>query len=230
VRFDVEVENNIKGGLSYGAASFFFFVKVDQNPDYMLFPGLRYIVSLRPEGDVLRSWADGTQLKIEVRSGSHKQEDLPIGAGPGRTIAYILLTPGIGANLAEFGVERPRYGDSLYVYDLFKQLQLRPERSLRDSACLAIAAEFWMRPKCLEELAGSPDDRIRKSAVEFLHDDVRLPERLEINPFFMTRPDWTEDALQTLDVFADDMRPEVHKEACALLHRLAPTRHAENCR
>lgn len=180
----------------------------------------------------MRSWADATQLKIEVHSGSHKQQDLPIEQGPATTIVYILLTPGMDVNLGEFGgsLQLPRYGAPLYVYDRIKHLQSHPDRTVRDSACLAIATNFWMRPKCLEEAVRSPDDGTRKLAAEFLNDDVQLPERLRVNPFLLARQDWTEDALQTLDIFADDMRPEVHREACAWLRSLAPGGASENCR
>ena len=50
VRFVADVENVIKGELSDKRITFFFFVKVDQNPRYYLDPGKRYIVSLRHEG------------------------------------------------------------------------------------------------------------------------------------------------------------------------------------
>ena len=82
VKFTADVENRIKGDLPDKIITFFFFAKVDQNPDYYLHPGRRYIVSLRNEGGVLRSWADASQLHISVHSGSHNQQDLPLELGP----------------------------------------------------------------------------------------------------------------------------------------------------
>ena len=67
IRFSANVENVIKGNLPEKTIAFFFFVKTDQNPYYYLYPGKRYIVSLRNEGGVLRSWA-GLNPKNATRS------------------------------------------------------------------------------------------------------------------------------------------------------------------
>lgn len=192
VRFVANVENMIKGDLPTKTITFFFFAKLDQNPPYFLDPGKRYIVSLRNEGGVLRSWADASQLKIWVHSGSHNQKDLPLDLGPAATIAYILLTPGADCDLREFGntvgwasySASYSYGDPAYLNERLKELQRSPDRALRDSACLATATMFWIRPKCLERALDSPDDSVRRAAAGFLKsDDVNLVGRLRSNPF-----------------------------------------------
>jgi hypothetical protein len=234
VRFDVNVENVIKGDLREGAISFIFIIKTDQNQDYYLRPGRRYIVSLRREANVLRSWADGTQLKIWVHSGSHRQQNLPLERGPSITIAYILLTPGGDADLEEFrnslGWPPNSYGEPHYVHERLRELQLHPNRAVRDSACLSTASMFWYRPPCLAQVAESPDSHLQAAAKNFLGDDVNLLGRLRSNPFFLSPEPWTEYTLQMLEAFTDDMRPEVRKAACAYLRNVAPLRVVEACR
>jgi hypothetical protein len=231
LKFDASVENLIKGDLP-GNVTFFFFAKLDQKPSYFLEPGKRYIVSLRSEGGVLRSWADATQLMIRVRSGSHSQKELPLELGPEATIAYILLTPGSDVDLREFGnsLTWPYYGDPAYVNQLLKQLELSPDQTLRDSACLSTASMFWIRPKCLEQVLSSPDANAQKAAAGFLKDDVNLPERLRANPFFQSPQHWTDYSTQMLEIYSEDMRPEVRKAACASLRSFAPERAVEHCR
>jgi hypothetical protein len=231
VKFDASVENLIKGDLPRDI-TFFFFAKLDQKPNYYLDPGKRYIVSLRSEAGALRSWADATQLMIKVRSGAHSQKGLPLELGPDATIAYILLTPGSDVDLREFGnsLTWPYYGDPAYVNQLLKQLELSPDRSLRDSACLSTASMFWIRPKCLEQVLTSPDANAQKAAAGFLKDDVNLPERLRANPFFQSPQHWTDYSIQMLEIYSEDTRPEVRKAACASLRSFAPERATERCR
>ena len=57
VRFVADVENVIKGDLADKRVAFFFFAKTDQGSTYFLDTGKRYIVSLRREGGILRSFA-----------------------------------------------------------------------------------------------------------------------------------------------------------------------------
>jgi hypothetical protein len=235
IKFDALVENVIKGDLPYNhKVSFYFFAKVDQNPTYYLEPGKRYIVSLRSEGGVLRSWADATQLKIEVHSGSHRQQDLPLERGPSVTIAYILLTPGADFDPETFantlGLPPNSYGGPQYVNERLKQLQLSPNRTLRDSACIAAARIFWHRPKCLEQAVESPDQSIRQDAAKYLKDDnVNLPKRLQDDPFSLFPGPWTDYMFQMFEIYTEDMRPEVRKAACADLRSLAPQRTVSNC-
>lgn len=194
IRFTAAVDNVIKGELADKTVSFFFFVKLDQNPRYYLYPGKRYIVSLRREGGVLRSWADASQLAIWVHSGSHNQADLPVSLGPAAMIAYILLTPGADCDLREFQntLSWPRYGDPEYVDQRLKELQLSPDRNLRDSACITSAVIFWHRPKCLELAANSSAESIRSAAERFLRtDDVHLAELLRKSPFSLFPQPWT---------------------------------------
>lgn len=160
VRFQANVEDVIKGDLPNKAIAFFFFAKADQKPYYFLDRGRRYIVSLRSEGGVLRSWADATQLAIWVHSGSHDQKEPPLEAGPSTTIAYILLTPGANCDLKEFEntLRLPRYGDPGYVNDRLKRLELSADRELSDAACLTAATIFWHRPNlsAWNKLCGAP--------------------------------------------------------------------------
>lgn len=235
MRYEANVENLIKGDLPT-KLTFFFFAKLNQKPHYDLVPGRRYIVALRSEGGVLRSWADATQLKIEVHSGSHNQKDLPVDRGPETVIAYILLTPGADADLHEFGTNliSPNYGEPAYVNRRLKQLMLSPDRALRELACLNIADHFWIRPKCLEQALESPDSSIRKSAAVYLTDDKADPDVLGLlrtNPtalFPIPRP-MVDSSLQALEIYAEDMRPEVHRAACTALHNIAPQRVVEAC-
>jgi hypothetical protein len=236
MRYEVNVENLIKGDLP-AKLTFFFFAKLDQKPHYDLLPGGRYIVALRSEGGVLRSWADATQLKIEVHSGSHSQNELPLDRGPETVIAYILLTPGADADLREFrnSLIWSAYGDPAYVNQRLKQLTLSPDPGLRDSACFTIANSFWIRPKCLEQALGSPDSNTRKTAASFLEDnknDVDVLGLLRTNPtaLFPIPPPLVDNSLQKLEIYTEDMRPEVRRAACAALHNVAPQRVAEACK
>jgi hypothetical protein len=233
VKFTANVENVIKGDLPRKEIAFFFFAKVDQNPTYFLYPGKRYIVSLRSEGGVLRSWADASQLKIEVNSGAHNQADLPLDIGPEAAIAYILLTPGAGCDPVIFGntLGWPDYGgDPGYVNQRLKQLRLNSNRFIRDSACLTAAMIFWHRPQCLEQCLDSPDSQLRRSAEAFLKtDDVNLPGLLR-NPSSLFPAHCDTYMSQMLEIYAEDMRPEVRKSACALLRSFWPRQDFGQCK
>ncbi len=238
VEFVAEVENAIKGELPDKKITFFFFVKVDQNPRYYLDPGKRYIVSLRREGGVLRSWADASQLNLWVLSGSHNQKDLPLDLGSNATIAYILLTPGVGCNANMFAntlgmtcSTALRYGDPAYVNQRLKQLQLSSNRTLRDSACLTAATVFWYRPACLGQALSSPDNGTRLATARFLKgDDVNLLGRLRSNPFSLFPKPWTDYMSQVFDIYTEDVRPEVRKAACDSLRRFAPQEADQHCK
>ncbi|MGD0869843.1 MAG: hypothetical protein ABSB88_09855 [Bryobacteraceae bacterium] len=233
VKFVANVENVIKGDLPGKEIAFFFFAKADQNPTYYLDPGKRYIVSLRNEGGVWRSFADATQLKIWVRSGSHNQKDLPLELGPEATIAYIQLTPGADCDLHDFGMALgwPRYGDPRYVNQRLKELELSPNRELRDSACLETATMFWHRPKCLEQVLDSPDARDRRAAAKDLKEDgANLSARLRINPSSLFSKHCTDYMTQMFEVYAEDVRPEVRKAACGYLRSFAPQQADEHCK
>jgi hypothetical protein len=233
VKFTANVENTIKGDLPNNGVTFFFFAKVDQNPNYYLDPGKRYIVSLRSEGGALRTWADATQLKIEIRSGSHIQQDLPLNLGPAVTIAYLLLTPGEDYDPEVFrqSLGWPPYSHASpqYVHERLMLLQHHSNGLVSDSSCVAAASMFWYRPKCLEQALKSPDKNVREAAAGFLKDDVKLSERLKANPFFLSPDSWTESSFQMLEIFAEDMRPEVRKAACSSLRNLAPSRTVKSC-
>jgi hypothetical protein len=236
VKFEATVDNVIKGDLSAKTITFFFFTKVDQKPTYYLDPGKRYIVSLRSEGGILRSWADATQLKIEVHSGSHNQQDLPLDRGPAVTIVYILLTPGADCDLDAFanrlvGWPGGSYGDPRYVSERLDQLQRHSNPNVRDSACLEAADIFWYLPKCLDRALQSADNNIREAASKRLnHDDANLPARLRDQPFFLFPKPWTDHMFQWFEILTEDVRPEVRKAACASLQSLAPRRAVERCR
>jgi hypothetical protein len=235
IKFKADVDNVIKGDLQDKTITFFFFAKLDQKPSYYLDPGKRYIVSLRSEAGVLRSWADATQLNIEVHSGSHNEQDLPLELGPAVTIAYILLTPGTDFDLDAFryslGWPPYSYGGPRYVNERLKQLQLHSNRNMRDSACLATASMFWHRPKCLEQAMDSPDSSIRQKARELLQDNsVNLLKQLRTYPFSLFPTSWTDYMIQMFDIYAEDMRPEVRKAACASLRSFAPHQTVEPCK
>lgn len=233
VKFTANVENTIKGDLPKGTITFFFFAKIDQNPNYYLDPGKRYIVSLRSEGSVLRSWADATQLKIEIRSGSHAQQDLPLDLGPSATITYLLLTPGTDYDPDVFrkSLGWPPYSHAgpRYVHERLVLLQRNSNRLISDSACVASASMFWYRPKCLEEALKSPEGNIREAAVGLSKDNLNLLDRLKANPFFLSPDSWTNYSFQMLEIFAEDVRPDVRKAACASLRNFAPTRAVASC-
>ena len=254
VKFVANVENVIKGELPDKTIGFFFFVNLGLKPRYYLDPGRRYIVSLRREGGILRSWADASQLMIEVFSGSHAQKDLPLAppprepvsniperlppdVGPEATIAYILLTPGADCDLNMYAENlfrvRNRYGDRRYVNRLLKQLERHPHRKLRESACLAEADEFeYLRPKCLEQCLGSPDAGIRRDAERRLKekDEVNLSGRLRHNVLSLFPTPWTDYMTQMFEIYAEDIRPEVREAACANLRNFAPQQAAEYCK
>jgi len=234
LQFDAELENTIKGDLRNGKITFYFFLKLDQKPTYYLDPGKRYIISLRSEGHVLRSWADGTQLKIEVHSGSHQQKDLPLALGPAVTIAYILLTPGTDCDISTFAntLDWPPYsfGGPAYVNERLKQLQLSPDPTLSDSACIAAAAMFWHHPECLAKALHSADGTIRRAAQQDLQtNDTDLPTRLRDNPASLFPTAWREYVSQMFEIYAEDQRPEVRKAACESLRSIAPRRIVPQC-
>ena len=235
VKFAANVENTIKGDLPNTTISFFFYANPDLKPYYYLEPGKRYIVSLRSEGGVLRSWADASQLMIRVCSGSHNQKDLPLELGPDATIAYILLTPGADCDLQLFEnnlfLSAYSHGDPGYVNQRLKQLQLSPDRALRDSACLTSATMFWHRPKCLEQCLDSPDSGTRRAAANRLaHDDANLLGWLRNNPSALFPKHWTDYMSQMFEIYTEDVRPEVRKAACASWRSFAPQQAAEHCR
>jgi hypothetical protein len=233
VKFLANVENTIKGNLPDKTITFFFFTKIDQNPNYYLDPGKRYVVSLRSEGDVLRSWADATQLKIEIRSGAHSQQDLPLNLGPSTTIAYLLLTPGTDYDPDVFrrSLAWPPYSHASpeYVQERLMLLQRHSNRLISDSACVASASMFWYHPKCLEGASNSPDGTIRQAATELFRDNFNLLERLKANPFFLSSDSWTNYSFQMLEIFSQDARPDVRKEACLFLRDFAPARAVPTC-
>jgi hypothetical protein len=223
VRFEADVENVIKGNLANKRISFYFFVETDHHGEaYFLSPGRRYIVSLRREGGVLRSWADATQLRIWVHSGAHAQRDLPLTLGAETSIAYIMLTPGAGCSLREFeNTLSWSYGKPEYVQQRLERLQLSSDRELRESACLASAAWFAYRPQCLLAVAGSPDEGNRQQASGFLEtDDVNLAGLLQSNPpALFPEGDYM---AQMLGIYSQDLRPEVRKRAREILQRFRP--------
>ncbi len=238
VKFVADVENVIKGDLQDKRIGFFFFVKVDQNPRYYLDAGKRYIVSLRSEGGLLRSWADASQLNVAVLSGSHNQNDLPLDLGADTTIAYILLTPGIGCDLGNFAstlgmtsATAFRYSNPAYMDERLRQLQLSSNRQLRDSACLTAATIFWHRPECLEQALNSPDNGTRLAAAGLLKDDdLNLSGRLRDNPFSLFPKPWTAYMSQMFEIYAEDMRPGVRKSACESLRNFAPQDAVKRCK
>jgi hypothetical protein len=232
IRFSADVENVIKGDISLKRITFFFFVKLDQNPNYYLDPGKRYIVSLRREGKLFRSWADASQLKIEVYSGTHDQTSLPLALGPGATIAYILLTPGPGCDIRVFEnhLGWPPHSSAApeYVDSLLKQLQTHPDPVLSASACIAAARTFGNRPKCLEHALKTPDKSLREAAEDlFFKDDVRLSARLRHDPLSLFPSAWTDYIYQMLDIYAEDARPDVRQAACEWLRRFGRTQAAD---
>ena len=232
IRFTANVENVIKGDLPNKKITFFFFAKLDQKPTYYLDPGKRYIVSLRREGAVLRSFADASQLRIPIWSGSHDQRDLPLDLGPVATITYILLTPGADCNLEDFGNSlwwpEVASGYPGYVNQRLKVLQSSLNRQVRDSACLAEAAQFWHQPKCLEQALLSPDRRIREAAARRLKEKDYVSGSLQSNPLIPTP--WLDVMTQVFEIYTEDMRPEVRRSACASLRTLAPQKAVEHCR
>lgn len=234
IRFSANVENVIKGNLPEKTITFFFFVKTDQNPYYYLYPRKRYIVSLRNEGGVLRSWADASQLDIEVFSGAHNQKDLPLDLGPEATIAYILLTPGIDCDLNEFShtLRWPLYGDPSYVNQRLAQLQLSSNAVLRNSGCLTAAIIFsGLVPRCLQQLLSSPDAGLRQEAARFLKgDSANLALVLRKNPFYLFPAPWTDYMTQMFEIYAEDLRPEVREAACESLRRFAPQQAVKHCK
>ena len=234
VRFVADVENVIKGELSDKRITFLFFVKLDQNPSYYLDPGKRYIVSLRREGKSFRSWADASQLKIEVYSGAHDQTRLPLSLGASATIAYILLTPGTDCDLHVFerGLYWPPHSSLCpeYVYSLLKRLQTHPDPMLSASACIAAAKIFWHQPKCLERALEAPERSLREAAAELLRDDdVDLLGHLQKDPLSLFPSHWTDYIYQMLKIYAEDSRPEVREAACEWLWRLSPEQTAAPC-
>ena len=232
VKFIANVENALKGDLPVHTVSFFFFVNVDLKPRYYLDPGKRYIVSLRREGGVLRSFADASQLDIEVHSGAHRQEDLPLDLGLETTIAYILLTPGAGFDPTDFEnfLFWPPYGEPGYINQRLKELLSHPDRSVRDSACITSAKIFWHRPGCLKRCLDSPDISVRRRAEEFLHsDDVNLLGQLQNNPSSLF-PEPRNYIVQMFEIYTEDIRPQVRQAACGFLRSAAPAEALKYCK
>ncbi len=233
VKFSANVENAIKGNFHKGPITFFFFANIDQTPTYFLDRGKRYIVSLRSEGGILRSWADASQLKIEVHSGEHSQAGLPLDLGPEATIAYILLTPGTDCDLKTFAntLDWPRYGDPGYVNERLKQLERRSDRDLGDAACVVAASIFWHRPPCLRRCLQSSNPKTRESAARFLETDrVNLLGRLQDDPSSLFPKPWSDYVWQMLAIYTEDTRPEVRRAACRALQKISPQPGPERCK
>ncbi len=236
VKFEAQVENAIRGEFPSETISFYFFAYLDQKHEYYLSPGKRYIVSLRSEGGVLRSFSDGTQLNIEVYSGSHNQKDLPLELGPAATIAYIRLTPGMDLDLDKFKQHLsdawiPSDGSPKYVYERLRVLRKYSDPTVGDAACVAMTLMFEQRGKCLEQAGHSMDASVRHTANEFLeYDDARLLKQLRSDPSSLVPEPWREYMPQMLEIYADDARPEIQKAACSSLRSFASQQTVEQCK
>jgi len=57
-----------------------------------------------------------------------------------------------------------------------------------------------------------------------------LPERLSKNPRSLFPEDWGDYMSQMFEIYAEDVRPEVRKAACADLHNLNSRKPTEQCR
>jgi hypothetical protein len=230
VKYDAIVENTIRGKFPTPNISFYFFMYFGQKHFYNLNPGERYIVSLRTEGGVFRSWSDATQLKIEVSSGSHNQQDLPLRLGPEATIAYILLTPGDDLPMDKYHLDGYQIGmmrdggDILvvpkYAYELLTNVQKHGDPRVRGAACRAGALIFPNLPKCVT--ADNPDPVAR----ERLRDTLDM---LQKTPSALLPERWNKYLLEMLEIYTDDARPAVRAAACADLRNIAPERKVANC-
>jgi hypothetical protein len=233
VRYDAIVENTIRGTFPTSSISFYFFMNFDQKHRYDFQPGEHYIVSLRKDGGVFRSWSDATQLKIEVDSGSHNQQDLPLQLGPEATIAYILITPGNDlpmdqSHLDGYQSELMRASGDIqavpkYSYELLTNLQKHGDPRVGGVACFAIWFLFINDfTNCLA--ADQPDPKVARDKVRETLDFLQktpsalLPER------------WNNYLLEMLEIYADDPHPAVRAAACADLRNIAPERKVANCR
>jgi len=232
VRYDAVVENTIRGTFPTPSISFYFFMDFDQKPLYDFQPGERYIVSLRKDGGVFRSWSDATQLKIEVDSGSHNQQDLPLQLGPEATIAYILITPGNDLildddHLGEYQNALMRYGDDIlavptYAYELVKNLQKHADPRVRSALCRGIS---WLFTHDQTNCPGA-DKPNPETARERLRETL---ESLQKTPTALLPERWNNYLLEALEIYADDPRPAVRAAACADLRNIAPERKVANC-
>ena len=231
VRYDAIVENTIRGTFPTPGISFYFFMNFDQKHPYDLRPGEHYIVSLRKDGGFFRSWSDATQLKIEVDSGSHNQQDLPLQLGPEATIAYILITPGNDLpldHLDGYQIGLMRNEDDIlavpkYAYKLAKNLQKDADPRVRGALCRGISG-LLSHDQTNCPGADKPDP---ETAGERLQQTVDF---LQKTPSALLPEGWNERFLETLEIHADDARPAVRAAACADLRNIAPERKVANCR
>jgi hypothetical protein len=233
VRYDAVVENTIRGTFPTTSISFYFFMNFDQGHPYDFQPCEHYIVSLRKDRGVFRSWSDATQLKIEVDSGSHNQQDLPLQLGPEATIAYILITPGNDLirdkyHLDGYQIGLMRNQDDIlavpkYAYELLANLQKHGDPRLRGIACHAVSFLF------IHDLTNCPtaDRPDPEVARETLRDTLEL---LQKNPSALLPERWNNYLLEMLEIYTDDPRPAVRAAACADLRNIAPERQVANCR
>jgi len=230
VRYDAIVENTIRGNFPTPSISFYFFLNFDQKHWYDFHPGERYIVSLRKDGGVFRSWSDATQLKIEVDSGSHNQQDLPLQLGPEATIAYILITPGNDLpldHLDGYQIGLMRNEDDIlavpkYAHELVTNLRKHGDPRVRGAVCRGVSSLF------LNDLTNCPtsDKHDPTAARENLHETVDF---LRKTPTALLPERWTNYLLEILEIYADDARPAVRAAACADLRNIAPERKVANC-
>jgi hypothetical protein len=239
VRYDAAVENAIRGKFSTPNVSFYFFINLGQKHSYQLAPGNRYIVSLRTEGGVFRSWSDATQLKIDVYTGSHMQQDLPLSLGPEATIAYIQLTPGAGAEMRLFETgDLPGILPGMlnawkqtrpapkYTYERLRLLQENADPGIRGTACMVAGILFPHIPRCYTE--DNPDPTLRRR----IHDQLEVKRANDDpqQPLSGLLPDpWNSYLHEVLEIYTDDARPPVRAAACAELKKLAPERKVATC-
>jgi Prokaryotic membrane lipoprotein lipid attachment site len=233
IEFTAQVENLIKGDLPDRRISFFFFADPDQNPNYYLDPGKRYIVSLGREGGLLRTWADVTQLKIPIYSGKHDQNALPLNLGVGPTIAFILIIPGSDWDREHYGLGlmyATSYASPGYIGSLLKQVQSNPDRELRAEACLEAAQTTWY-PNCLSDVLDSPNAGYRKLARDLLKTDgVNTFGVLKYDPLSLLPRRSGEYLFERLELYSNDLRPDVRQAACEDLRRMYPSRDVQACR
>ena len=246
VQVDAEVETVIKGKLSPGQLSFYYFANV-LSPGgyttikYWLDKGERYVVFLREDGQVWRTMADVSEFKVQVLGGRQNLSNMPgpLKGNPGIAIAYATLRAGsdhergFASSIPRAHTSAAQFAPSSVLVPLLQKLLISDDQTIRIYACLTLSRSYQYRDPCLRELVGVEDNLIRPEIDFVIRNKLttqQLVDLLKDSPLSLNTAGKVGDLAGDLEVFTLDRDAAVGKQACETLSRLFPERTFAACR